>query len=597
MKKILYLLFTLILFPISLLAQDINLYKQFNGRYDFTFVGNTLNPSENNITPTCTIYTSSSASLNLLPNDTILHAYLYWAGSGTGDLDIKLNGVEITATRTFPLQAINTDGNIRDYFGAWADVTQQVISTGNGNYTVSDLDLTEVVSQNLYCGIKTNFGGWAIIVVYENPALPLNQLNLYDGMGYVPPSIKISLPSLNVIDNEGAKIGFLAWEGDAGLAVEETLKLNGNKLSNALNPPDNAFNGTNTVTGSNKLYNMDLDIYEIQDYIKIGDATAEIELTSGQDFVMVNAIVTKLNSQLPDATVTVNEIVKNCGSRSIEVNYTVYNYNSTDTLPAGTQVGVYVNDDLITTFATTADLPIGGSQNGTITITIPESYPDNFELRLTADYNGAVIETDETNNSFTLPVELGQPPVLRQPDDITACDTGLGLAVFDFSEYAESLKNTPNETVTFYTSQQLAEQGTDNIYNTSTYKTEQNPERIYVRIDNGTCFTIGSFLLLPKKCKPVTYNYITPNGDNVNDTFFIEGLRNIFLNFTLKIYNRWGNLVWTGDHNKEDWNGIATEQKVGQEGTTVPNSTYYFVLELNDPDYPEPIVGWIYVTM
>jgi hypothetical protein len=63
---------------------------------------------------------------------------------------------------------------------------------------------------------------------------------------------------------------------------------------------DNAFNGTNSFTGST-LYNMDLDVYNIQNN-NIGDTSAQIQLTSGQDFVMINAIVTKLNSQLPDAT-------------------------------------------------------------------------------------------------------------------------------------------------------------------------------------------------------------------------------------------------------------------------------------------------------
>jgi hypothetical protein len=69
-----------------------------------------------------------------------------------------------------------------------------------------------------------------------------------------------------------------------------------------LNPVDNAFNGTNSFTGSTSLYNMDLDVYTIQNNINIGDTSAQIQLTSGQDFVMINAIVTKLNSQLPDAT-------------------------------------------------------------------------------------------------------------------------------------------------------------------------------------------------------------------------------------------------------------------------------------------------------
>ena len=142
----------------------------------------------------------------------------------------------------------------------------------------------------------------------------------------------------------------------------------------------------------------------------------------------------------------------------------------------------------------------------------------------------------------------------------------------------------------------MADQDLDRIYNLTDFKTTENPQRIYVRLDNSTCHTTASFLLRTKKCKPVTYNYITPNGDGYNDNFVVDGLRNVFPNFKMKIFNRWGNLVWTGDHSKADWDGIATEQKVGSEDTTVPNSTYYFVLELNDPDYPDPITDWIYVT-
>ena len=61
------------------------------------------------------------------------------------------------------------------------------------------------------------------------------------------------------------------------------------------------FNSTNSITNSNQLYNMDLDVYNIQNNINIGDTSALIQLTSGLDYVMINAIVTKLNSQLPDA--------------------------------------------------------------------------------------------------------------------------------------------------------------------------------------------------------------------------------------------------------------------------------------------------------
>lgn len=500
-QKLLTLLLALIAY--SSFGQNIGLYQQFNGRYDFTFVGNTLNPAENNPTATCTINTSSSATLNLNPGDNIIGAYLYWAGSGTGDFDIQLNGQPITQQRTFPLNAVNTDGNTRAFFSAFADVTTQVQATGNGTYTVSELDLTAWISDPLYCTNKTNFGGWAIIVFYENATLPLNQLNLYDGMQYVPTSINITLPSLNVIDNVGAKIGFLAWEGDSSLAVNETLTINGNVLSNALNPANNAFNGTNSVTGSTTLYNMDLDIYDIQNNIAIGDQSADIALTSGQDFVMVNAIVTKLNSQLPDATVVVNDVAKTCGSRVLNVDYTVSNVNSTDPLPAGTTVGFYINGSLVATTVTTAELPIGGSESGTINITVPNNVAADFELMLIVDHNGTVTETDETNNSFTINESLWVIPT-PNPADITICEdpSNPGTGVVDFSEYEQSLKVNPTDVVTFFPTLLAAQNNTGNITNLTSYPITISPTEIWVRVETAEgCVGYGSFLVLVDDCQ------------------------------------------------------------------------------------------------
>ena len=67
----------LLLFGVSipLFAQDVTLFQQFNGRYDYTAIGNTLNVFENGPGTPCTIQSSSSASLNLLTNQNIVAAY------------------------------------------------------------------------------------------------------------------------------------------------------------------------------------------------------------------------------------------------------------------------------------------------------------------------------------------------------------------------------------------------------------------------------------------------------------------------------------------------------------------------------------------
>lgn len=354
----------------TIFAQDISLLNQLNGPYDFTIIGNTLNPFENESAISCSINTSSSANLSLDTNDVIEKAYLYWAGSGDGDTIITLNNQTIIAERNFTNNFFSIS-----FFACFAYITSIIQTQANGTYTVSDLDLNPIISN--YCSNGTNFGGWAIVIIFKNEDLLLNQINIYDGLESVyqqNPELNISISNLNVVDNTNAKIGFLAWEGDAALAVNETLQINGNIISNpSLNPPTNVFNGTNSFTNATDLYNMDLDFYNIENFIQIVDTQADITLTSGQDFVMVNTIVTKLNSQLPDATISVNQVAQqNCLEQILAINFKVFNESGTGILPINTPISLYVNDVYTTTYFTNLALEIGGS------LTFNEVVNENF---------------------------------------------------------------------------------------------------------------------------------------------------------------------------------------------------------------------------
>ncbi|MGB1309099.1 MAG: gliding motility-associated C-terminal domain-containing protein, partial [Oceanihabitans sp.] len=89
MQRNLFILFLFFLVtPIT--AQEITLFQQFNGHYDYTAIGNTLNPGENNLNTFCQILPASQANLQLPANATIKEAYLFWAGSGNGDLEVSL---------------------------------------------------------------------------------------------------------------------------------------------------------------------------------------------------------------------------------------------------------------------------------------------------------------------------------------------------------------------------------------------------------------------------------------------------------------------------------------------------------------------------
>jgi gliding motility-associated-like protein len=178
-----------------------------------------------------------------------------------------------------------------------------------------------------------------------------------------------------------------------------------------LNPETNAFNGTNSFTGQSNLYNMDIDFYDIQNTINVGDTSATIELTSGQDLVMVNNIITVLNSQLPDATIELEEDLESaCFSRIVTLKYSVSNLNSTAEIPEGTPIAFYIEDVLVGQSETEEIIAIGETIDGSINIEINSNIPEEFEIIAVVDDdgtgNGSLDEINEDNNNDIITLEL-----------------------------------------------------------------------------------------------------------------------------------------------------------------------------------------------
>lgn len=530
-----YFLISLLFIFHAGISQEISLFQQFNGHYDYTAFGNTLNVAENGANSPCTILTSSSANFSLNPNQEVIAAYLYWAGSGPGDFEITFNQVPIVAERTFNL-VYNQSGTDYIYFAAFADVTQQLQNTGNGIYTLADLDLTNVIPA--YCsppGSGTNFGGWAVTVVFQDLSLPLNQVNVFDGLETVNRNneiLEITLDNLMVLDTQGAKIGFLAWEGDKDIAVNETLRINGNILSNPpLNPQNNAFNGTNSFTGSDTLYNMDIDYYPISNYINAGDNSATIRLTSGQDFVMINNIITVLNTELPDATISIDQIVGDmeCDNRELIVDYTVYNLNSTAILPAETPIAFYADDVLIAQSATISAIPIDGEESNFINIVIPNTINADFILKVVVDDtgngSGIIVESNEDNNEDEIPIHLLINPVISGLKNLETCDI-LGVEYFDLTEATSEID--PINEITFHLSLEDAENNINPIPNPENYQNTTNPQTIFIRVSNPDCYLIDSFTITVISC---------PLPDATIDFEEITACRDRILVLPFTVYN------------------------------------------------------------
>lgn len=76
----------------------------------------------------------------------------------------------------------------------------------------------------------------------------------------------------------------------------------------------------------------------------------------------------------------------------------------------------------------------------------------------------------------------------------------------------------------------------------------------------------------------------TPNGDGNNDVWELDFTEK-YPSLSVEVYTRWGEMVYSSnDGYKEPWDG-------NYNGEPLPVGTYYYIIELNDDDFPEPISG------
>lgn len=86
----------------------------------------------------------------------------------------------------------------------------------------------------------------------------------------------------------------------------------------------------------------------------------------------------------------------------------------------------------------------------------------------------------------------------------------------------------------------------------------------------------------------------SPNGDTINDDFLIKNLRELYPNFKLQIYNRYGNILYKGDSNTPNWDGTSNQGREVGSGQ-LPVGVYFYILELNDTNN-KTIQGRVYLS-
>ena len=88
----------------------------------------------------------------------------------------------------------------------------------------------------------------------------------------------------------------------------------------------------------------------------------------------------------------------------------------------------------------------------------------------------------------------------------------------------------------------------------------------YYYVDGVELIKIENKIIIP--------NIFTPNGDNINDLFYLN-----FLFIKVEIFNRWGNKMFESVNNDSYWDGRTNS------GLKAPDGTYYYVISTKEETY------------
>ncbi|MBN2730457.1 MAG: gliding motility-associated C-terminal domain-containing protein [Bacteroidales bacterium] len=93
--------------------------------------------------------------------------------------------------------------------------------------------------------------------------------------------------------------------------------------------------------------------------------------------------------------------------------------------------------------------------------------------------------------------------------------------------------------------------------------------------DNNGCQLTNDYIL-PESLNDCIFipSSFTPNGDGTNDTWVINNI-DLYPGNMVKIFNRWGTLLYEGNPYTDPWDG-------SYKGSQVPSETYYYVVDLNN---------------
>ena len=297
---------------------------------------------------------SSRATLAMPAGATVLFAGLYWGGRTAVATRNTVKFQPPGQAGYTGLTATTFDaGTGSDAYQGFVNVTASVAAAGNGVYTVADVQTDLGANQ---------YGAWALVVAYGDPAQAPRNLSVFDGFESVNSSDPPHTITVNGFTTPPAgavktTLGAVVYEGDLNLPGD-SMSLNATTMSNAANPATNNFNSSITDFGIadpgrtpsyvNNL-GFDADLFNADGILANNATSATIKLTTNQDqyFPGVVTFATELYAPVVVPSKSVANVTHPTGpdQRGDTLRYTLSFHNTgqddadgfvvTDPIPAG----------------------------------------------------------------------------------------------------------------------------------------------------------------------------------------------------------------------------------------------------------------------
>ncbi|MDL5201653.1 DUF3344 domain-containing protein [Streptomyces sp. ALI-76-A] len=286
-----------------------------NGDFDMAYVDVDKDPNT---------YNSSRAEVRLPKGSRVSYARLYWGGNlRVGEQKPpKDNGRVLVAEPGGKYREVLADTVVghrvahgADAFQASANVTRLVRESGPGLYTVAQVNVAMGRSA------AGAWGGWTLVVAYENAAQPLRHLAVWDGFDALKSGAgqEIRLRGLRFPAGAGGRAGLVTYDGDHGV-TGDTLTLTTTRthsapptrrttvtaLANAGNSRDDVLNSTISEPGTAqprrvpayaRTLGYDSDVFDLGSGLRYGGDRLAFRFVSQRDVAWAGVLFVAVDAQ------------------------------------------------------------------------------------------------------------------------------------------------------------------------------------------------------------------------------------------------------------------------------------------------------------